>query len=79
FISRELKINPEQVQIFTPTPSTWSTLMYCTGMIPGSGTPLFVEKDRAAKDRQKKVLTGKDRNLEKTSRLAHRQKTIGRK
>ncbi|PIY33498.1 MAG: YgiQ family radical SAM protein, partial [Candidatus Infernicultor aquiphilus] len=30
FTSQELKINPEQVQIFTPLPSTYSTLMYYT-------------------------------------------------
>lgn len=31
FVHRELRTNPEQVQVFTPTPSTVSTLMYCTG------------------------------------------------
>ena len=33
FVSRKLEINPEQVQIFTPTPSTYSSLMYYTGWI----------------------------------------------
>ena len=28
YASQELRVNPEQVQIFTPTPSTYSTLMY---------------------------------------------------
>ena len=34
FTRNELHITPEQVQIFTPTPSTFSTLMYCTGIDP---------------------------------------------
>ena len=36
FASEELKISPEQVQIFTPTPSTYSTLMYYTEITPFS-------------------------------------------
>ncbi len=61
FVGRELHIRPEQVQIFTPTPSTWSTLMYCTGKAPDSGNRLFVEKDRSARERQKAVLTAAGR------------------
>jgi uncharacterized radical SAM protein YgiQ len=30
FTSSRLRLSPEQVQIFTPTPSTYSTLMYYT-------------------------------------------------
>ena len=30
FTSQKLRINPEQVQIFTPTPGTYSSLMYYT-------------------------------------------------
>jgi uncharacterized radical SAM protein YgiQ len=54
-----LKINPEQVQIFTPTPSTYSTLMYYTETDPFTGKPLFVEKDAIRKDRQKQAVTEK--------------------
>ena len=47
-------ISPEQVQIFTPTPGTWSTVMYATGVDPFTGAPVFVERDgqrrRAQKD-----------------------------
>ncbi len=57
FASRHLKINPRQVQIFTPTPSTYSSLMYHTAMDPFSGEKLFVEKNRAGKQRQKSILT----------------------
>jgi len=57
FTREKLKIRPEQVQIFTPTPSTYSTLMYYTGMDPFSGKKLFVEKDRSGKEKQKNCIT----------------------
>ncbi len=60
FINIELKINPEQVQIFTPTPSTYSTLMYYTGINPFSKEVLFVEKRDGAKSRQKKIINGEN-------------------
>ena len=56
FTSKELKIKPEQVQIFTPTPSTYSTLMYWTETDPFTGEPVFVEKDNNRKNRQKQTL-----------------------
>ncbi len=56
--SRELGIFPEQVQIFTPTPSTWSTLMYATGLNPWTLEPVFVEHGTSRKERQKAFLTG---------------------
>ncbi len=56
FASRQLKINPRQVQIFTPTPSTYSSLMYYTEMDPFTGENLFVEKDLVGKERQKSIL-----------------------
>ena len=42
FTSEKLNINPEQVQIFTPTPSTFSTLMYYTGLDPFTLKKIFV-------------------------------------
>jgi uncharacterized radical SAM protein YgiQ len=59
FTQNELHITPEQVQIFTPTPSTFSTLMYCTGMDPFAMIPMFVEKDPRAKEKQKQIVTRK--------------------
>jgi uncharacterized radical SAM protein YgiQ len=56
FASRHLKINPRQVQIFTPTSSTYSSLMYYTEMDPFTGEKLFVEKDLVRKERQKSIL-----------------------
>ena len=61
FTSRHLKINPEQVQIFTPTPSTYSSLMYYTEMDPRTKQPLYVEKEQHKKERQKHIVTQKSR------------------
>ncbi len=58
FARRELKLLPRQVQVFTPSPSTYSTLMYWTGRDPFSGKSLFVEKGAGGRDRQKRTLTG---------------------
>ncbi|MGL4989533.1 MAG: YgiQ family radical SAM protein [Cetobacterium sp.] len=57
FASSELKISPEQVQIFTPTPSTYSTLMYYTEMNPFNDKKIFVEKDNGKKQKQKDIIT----------------------
>lgn len=56
FTGRALRMTPEQVQIFTPTPSTYSSLMYYTGLDPFTLEPVFVEKDAARKERQKQIL-----------------------
>ena len=65
FASAELKINPEQVQIFTPTPSTYSTLMYYTEINPFTMKKLFVEKDNGKKERQKSIIVPKDYSYSK--------------
>ena len=59
FASRELKINPQQIQIFTPLPSTYSALMYFTGIDPATGKKIFVEKNIAKKQRQKDIVVRK--------------------
>ncbi|MDR2191343.1 MAG: YgiQ family radical SAM protein [Endomicrobium sp.] len=57
FIGKNLKIRPEQVQIFTPTPSTNATAMYyCQKDLDGN--KLFVEKDRNKKQKQKRIICG---------------------
>lgn len=56
FVSEELKLFPEQVQIFTPTPSTISSLMYYIGIDPYNGKEIFVERDMNKKMRQKNIL-----------------------
>ncbi len=57
FATERLHTNPEQIQIFTPTPSSYSTLMYYTGKCPFTGRLLFVEKNIKAKEEQKKAVT----------------------
>jgi uncharacterized radical SAM protein YgiQ len=59
FAGNELKIRPEQVQIFTPTPSTYSSLMYYTERDPFTGEKLVVEKEISGKNRQKNIMTRK--------------------
>jgi uncharacterized radical SAM protein YgiQ len=59
YAESRLKLIPEQVQIFTPSPATYSTLMYYTGVDPFTGRTLFVEKHPAAKTAQKTALTRK--------------------
>lgn len=54
--SRQLRIHPEQVQIFTPAPSTYSSLMYYTECDPFTGAPVFVEKDPRRKEQQKRIM-----------------------
>ena len=57
YIYKVLKIKPQQIQIFTPTPSTYSTLMYYTGIDPFMNKEIFIEKDKNAKEKQKKKIT----------------------
>ena len=61
FASRQLRVRPEQVQIFTPTPSTYSSLMYYTEIDPFTNERLFVEKEPAGKERQKNIVVRKRR------------------
>jgi uncharacterized radical SAM protein YgiQ len=57
FTKRELRLHPEQTQIFTPTPSTYSAAMYYTGLDYKSKKPIYVEKSQAAKEKQKSAVT----------------------
>ena len=59
FTSEKLHVNPEQVQIFTPTPSTYSSLMYYTELDPFTRRPVFVEKEPRRKEHQKDIVTRK--------------------
>jgi radical SAM superfamily enzyme YgiQ (UPF0313 family) len=53
FARRRLHLRPEQIQIFTPTPSTRSTAIFHTGKDPFTGEPVFVERCLAARVAQK--------------------------
>jgi len=59
FTNKNLKLNPEQVQVFIPTPSTYSTLMFYTEMNPWTKQKVFVEKDQNKKQMQKDIVTAK--------------------
>jgi uncharacterized radical SAM protein YgiQ len=50
---KSMGIKPEQVQDFTPTPMTLSTLMYYTGFDPYTGKKVYVAKKSEEKKRQK--------------------------
>jgi uncharacterized radical SAM protein YgiQ len=60
FASKKLNLNPQQIQIFTPTPSTYSTLMYYTEQDPFSGKSIFVEKKPELKQKQKEIVINKN-------------------
>ncbi|RLA72970.1 MAG: YgiQ family radical SAM protein [Epsilonproteobacteria bacterium] len=59
FTTDELKMNPEQAQVFTPTPSTYSAVMYYTEMDPKTRKKIFVEKDTHRKEKQKEIVVKK--------------------
>lgn len=56
FARHHLQLIPKQIQVFTPTPSTYATLMYHTERNPFSGSPIFVEKSFKGRERQKAVM-----------------------
>ncbi|MBN1384610.1 MAG: YgiQ family radical SAM protein [Elusimicrobia bacterium] len=56
FAEKKLNMIPEQLQIFTPTPSTYSTLMYYTERDPFTKENIFVEKDLRKKGAQKEII-----------------------
>lgn len=57
FARSKLFLTPEQVQVFTPTPSTWSTAMYYTGLNPASGNSIPVARTFRERLAQKEILT----------------------
>ncbi len=56
YVNKDLKLNPEQIQIFTPTPMTYSSVIYYTELDPITLKPIFVEKDTNRKEIQKKAM-----------------------
>jgi uncharacterized radical SAM protein YgiQ len=56
FAQKELCLNPEQVQIFTPTPLTAATSMYYTGENPFTGEKVYVARGGGERQRQKDIL-----------------------
>ncbi len=60
FTTIKLHLSPEQVQIFTPTPSTYASVMYYTEIDPFTKIPIFVEKNLGRKLKQKEIISGSD-------------------
>ena len=60
FCTRELGTHPEQVQVFTPTPSTYSTAMWWCGT-DERGRPITVERSIQGRQRQKEMVCGRRR------------------
>ena len=60
FTTDELKMNPEQAQVFIPTPGTYSAVMYYTEMDPVTRKKIFVEKDIKRKEKQKEIVVKKE-------------------
>ncbi len=77
FSSNKLHLSPEQVQIFTPTPSTYASVMYYTEKNPFTGSKLFIEKDIAKKVAQKEIVTGKPKTDTVRSRKSRNKSQIG--
>jgi uncharacterized radical SAM protein YgiQ len=73
FALKNLGLLPEQVQVFTPTPSTYSALMYWTGKDPFTGEPCYVEKTVRGKERQKNIITGRRNPKKKVNRRQGRR------
>ncbi len=60
FTTQELGMNPEQAQVFTPTPGTYSAVMYYTELDPVTRKKIFVEKDTRRKEKQKEIVVQKE-------------------
>lgn len=57
---RDIGHHPEQVQDFYPTPSTLSTVMYCTGLDPRTMEKVYVPKDPHEKAMQRALMQYRD-------------------
>ena len=57
--TRRLRLHTEQVQDFTPTPMTLSSVMFATGLDPYTGKGLYVARSQDDKRRQKSYFFSK--------------------
>ena len=78
---RDMGYNPEQVQDFYPTPSTLSTVMYCTGLDPRTMERVYVPTDPHEKAMQRALMQWKRpekrRLVLEALRRTHREDLIG--
>ncbi len=57
---RDMKMQPEQVQDFIPTPGSLSTAMYYTGIHPLTGKPVYVARRAEEKQMQRALMQYKN-------------------
>jgi uncharacterized radical SAM protein YgiQ len=69
---KSLGIKPEQVQDFTPTPMTLSTLMYYTGFDPYSGKKVYVARNIEEKRKQKEYFFWYKKNPRSINHKGHK-------
>ena len=78
---RDMGYNPEQVQDFYPTPSTLSTVMYCTGLDPCTMERVYVPTDPHEKAMQRALIQYRDPKnyvlVREALMKAHREDLIG--
>lgn len=79
FSRTNLRFSPEQVQIFTPTPSTRSTAMYWSGIDPFTGKKVWSEKGIKGKSSQKKAVQILDQSKPLSGRSEKTKKRKKRK
>ncbi len=76
YCRRGLRTTPEQVQVFTPTPSTYSTAMWWCGFdMDGNGIP--VERSVRGRQIQKEIVTGRPRGRRALRDDTRRQPRLG--
>ncbi len=63
--SKTRSVRTDQVQDFTPTPMTLSSVMFHTGVDPYSGAELYIARTKEAKNRQKSYFFDKKRGGKK--------------
>ena len=69
---KSLGIKPEQVQDFTPTPMTLSTLMYYTGFDPYTGKKVYVARNIEEKRKQKEYFFWYKKNPKSINHKGHK-------
>ena len=78
---RDMGYNPEQVQDFYPTPSTLSTVMYCTGLDTRTMERVYVPTDPHEKAMQRALIQYRDPKnyalVREALVKAHREDLIG--
>ena len=78
---RDMGYNPEQVQDFYPTPSTLSTVMYCTGLDPRTMERVYVPTAPHEKAMQRALIQYRDPKnyalVREALMKAHREDLIG--